>query len=128
MNKVKLNNKLYYDIIFEKDGELIIPKIIGNSSIEDKPLSFVVDFLGKEITVNLNDYISNINLDFNSSSIEIKININYFIDGYTIDNKFYKQISEKKDVYNRKLKTKKNNLFRKKYYRFTRRRKTKRNY
>jgi len=128
MNKVKLNNKLYYDIIFEKDGELIIPKIIGNSSIEDKPLSFVVDFLGKEITVNLNDYISNVNLDFNSSSIEIKININYFIDGYTIDNKFYKQISEKKDVYNRKLKTKKNNLFRKKYYRFTRRRKTKRNY
>ena len=85
MNKIKLNNVFYYDIVFEKDGELLKPKIIGNSSIKDKPLSLVVDYslkmggskcidIGKEITVNFNDYISNINIDFDSSSIETKIN------------------------------------------------------
>ena len=46
---------------------------------------------GKEITVNLNDVYSTLNIDYNISSAEANLIKQFYLEPYYIDNKFYKE-------------------------------------
>ena len=97
MNKYNVNNEFYFDIQI-KDGEISTPKIIAKSIIRDRPDSLVIEYSsiiskcvnkGKEMTVNLNDISSSIELEFDTSTIETEITKKYNFDEYTIDNKYF---------------------------------------
>ena len=86
-----------------------MPKLKGKSINKNRPMSFTVDFSyklgrcinkGKEMIINLNNISSNIDIDFDSSSIQTKIIKNYNIDEYIIDNKYYNQTEKPKNESN----------------------------
>ena len=107
---IKINGFIYnneFNFYFlNEDG---MPKLKGKSINKNRPMSFTVDFSyklgkcinkGKEMIINLNNISSNIDIDFDSSSIQTKIIKNYNIDEYIIDNKYYNQTEKPKNESN----------------------------
>ena len=99
MNRLDVNQEFSFDIITQ-DGELSASKIIAKSTIGDKPTSLVIDYSskigkcinkGKEMTVNLNDISSSIEVEFDTRSIETQITKIYNFDEYNIDYKYYSE-------------------------------------
>ena len=103
INEILVNNEFLFDIIFE-DGKY---KLKGKSINDDNPRSIVIDFsfknekcikMGKEMTINLNNISSNVELEFDSGSLETIITKKYSFDKYYIDNKYYNQTQTSKTV------------------------------
>ena len=101
--EILVDNEFFFDIIF-KDGKY---KLKGKSINDDRPRSIVIDFslktetcikIGKEMTVHLNNISSIVDLEFDSSSLETKINKAYNFSKYYITNQFYNQTQTYKIV------------------------------
>jgi hypothetical protein len=103
-NEMIINNEFFFDIILE-DGKY---KLKGQLINKNRPRSFVVDFSKKkgkclferkEMTINLNDISSIVDLEFDSSSLKTFITRKDNIPEYSIDYKYYKDIEENGKVY-----------------------------
>ena len=99
--QIKINDFLYNnEFIFYTKMEGESQQFKGKSINKNRPKSFVVDFSskfgkcimkGKEITVNLNDVYSILNIDYNISSAEANLIKEFYLEPYYIDNKFYNE-------------------------------------
>ena len=96
-------NQFTFDLKY-KDG---ISTLTGKSINKNRPKSFSIDFSykagscvqkGKKMIVNLNNVSSNINLNFDSSSSQIKIAKNVDFDEYNIHNSFYNETQKSKKI------------------------------
>ena len=94
-----LNNEFLFDIILE-DGKY---KLKGVSINRNRPRSIFIHFSSvldscpnkeKEMTVNLNNISSIVDLEFDSSSLKTFITKKYNFIEYSIDNKFYNGTQE----------------------------------
>ena len=104
--EITINNFIYNNkFIFEMEEG----KLRGKSINKNRPSSLVVDFSskigkcvlkGKEMTINLNNFSSILDLDYDVGSTETKIIKKFNLSEYTIDNKFY---NETEKIVNKKI-------------------------
>ena len=102
-NEMLINNEFLFDINFE-DGKY---KLKGKSINKNRPKSFIVNFAKKkgkcvsegiEMTINLNDISSIVDLEFDSSSLKTFITKKDNFPEYSIDYKYYKDVETNEKV------------------------------